>query len=94
MFPNFKDIIKAVALAGFVLGAAAGFASKAEAGPLDQGPHILVAVAFLDGEVRTAPIDIFADKQDCLAARDNLLKLAGDALDPRIELACIPGRNT
>lgn len=93
MFPNFKDILKAVAVAGFVLGAAAGFASKAQAGPLDQGPHILIS---MNGSGITSAIGIHISKELCLAARDSLIKeITSQGLDAkRILLACIPGRNT
>ena len=90
MFPNFKDLIKAAAVAGLVVGAAAGFASQAKAGSLDQGPHILIAQG--NGiHSHWAPLAIYVSKEDCLAVRDSLFKQYGKNYGT---LACIPGRNT
>lgn len=99
MLPEFKDVIKAVAIAGLVLGAALGFASQAKAGPLDQGPHILVGYGYM--ETFTA-IPVYDTKEECLAARDDLRKQLTDAhaegsrkyRTALAVLACIPGRNT
>jgi hypothetical protein len=90
MFPNFKDIIKAVVMAGLVLGAAIGFASSAKAGPLDQGPHILITTGY-GIQSSTTVLEIYGSKEECLAVRDSLIKEYGKTFGI---LACIPGRNT
>lgn len=90
MLPNFRDLIKAAAVAGLVVGAAAGFASQAKAGPLDQGPHILIAVG--NGiHSSTTVLEIYGSKEECLAVRDGLINEHGKTFGI---LACIPGRNT
>lgn len=101
MNPKFKEILLSCMLAGVVAGGALGFGAQAKAGPLDQGPHILVG----QGHSQTfTPIAAFADKRECLAARDDLLRQLKqhDSGKPPIHanraygafLACIPGRST
>lgn len=93
MNPKFKDLLAALAMAAAVAGAALGHA-QAKAGPLDQGPHILI------GQGHEGPliaIAVYGDKNECLAARDDLYRQL-DAYNKvrahRAFLACIPGRNT
>ena len=68
--------------------------SPAKAGPLDQGPHILV------GQGHNGPlvsIAAFSDKRECLAVRDDLYRQLAEfnSSRPRYTfLACIPGRST
>lgn len=95
MNPKFKEILLSCMLAGVVAGGALGFGAQAKAGPLDQGPHILVGQGY---NQTFTPLAAFADKRECLAARDDLIRqLVAYRKQYRAEnafLACIPGRST
>lgn len=87
MNPKFKDLLAALTMAAAVAGAALGHA-QAKAGPLDQGPHILVG-AGPGVHSSLVGLAVYASKEACLAARDDLRRQVGSAYT----LACIPGRN-
>ena len=91
MSPKFKEILLSCMLAGVVAGAALGFGAQAKAGPLDQGPHILIGIG--PGiHASPAALAAYEDKTTCLAARDDLHKQYPKNLFGT--LACIPGRST
>lgn len=90
MDPKFKEIVVAIMMAGIVAGGALGFSARAKAGPMDQGPHILIAQG-IGVHATWAPLASYRSKEECLAVRDSLFKAFGKAYGV---LACIPGRNT
>lgn len=87
MNPNLKEILIAMTAAAVVV-AAALVPVKAKAGPLDYGPHILVAIAVAP-PFGAVTLNIFASKQECEAEKVNVRR---EYVTDNIILACIPGR--